>query len=84
MFVGISQESSKIMVAKYLNIPFIQKTSVNSHLKPLAHKLGMIYKGKDKNWLVTDIAMELTSMKKIAILNTGSEVAAEDAVLQLS
>ena len=83
MFVGISQEVSKIIVAKDLNIPFIQKASVNSHLKPQAHKLGRIYKGKDKNWLVTDIAI-LISRKKITFLSTGSEVAAEDVVLQLS
>ena len=68
-------------MAKYLNV---QKASVNSHLKPLAHKLGLTYKGKDKIWLVTDIAMELITRKKVTILSKCSEVAPEDVVLQLS
>lgn len=67
---SLSQKSCNIIVTKYLKIPSIEQVNVKVHLQPHSKELGINNRGKDKNWIVSDIAQGLINSGRVSILKT--------------
>lgn len=65
--LGLSQKSCNVIVCKYLKVPAPKNLLVERHLKPLAKKLNVKTKSKDKNWMIIDIAKELLRRKQVVL-----------------
>ena len=52
----------------------INQVSFNCHLKQLARDMGIVYKGKDKVWLVANIANELVLTKRVTVVDSCGDI----------
>ena len=72
----LSQKDCNVIVSKFFKVLSIKQVSFNCHLKQLAiaRDMGIVYRGKDKVWLVADIANELVLKKRITVVDIVVEI----------
>ena len=78
----MTQKSSEVIVAKYCKRGNAKELLLAKDLRPLARELRINYKGKDKGWLIIDIAKQLMETNRVEVTGRLSCITREDVHIQ--
>jgi hypothetical protein len=79
---NLSQKSCNVIACKFLKVATESNLLLEGHLRPLAKELKLKLRGKDKKWIITDIAKELLKRGRVKISGPLKNITPDRVVLQ--